>query len=353
LEHHDRTRFETVGVSLYRDPAAGAMHARMRRAFEHFYDASEAGDREVALQLREREIDIVVDLTGHTRNGRLGILASRPAPLQVNYLGFTGTSGTSYVDYLIGDGIAIPSGQENHFSEQIIRMPHSFLPNDDQQPIAAETPRRRDLGLPETAFVFCAFNNIYKLNPLMFDIWMRLLEGTPGSVLWLRGGEEAMRANLRREARLRGIDPERLVFAPRIQAMDAHLARNRQADLFLDTLPYGAHATARDALWAGLPVLTCTGDAFATRVAASLLMALDLPELVAANLEEYTSRALTLASSSSLLAELRAKLAHQRVTCPVFGADLYRQHLESAYLTMSERLRRGESPQSFGVADIR
>jgi predicted O-linked N-acetylglucosamine transferase (SPINDLY family) len=353
LEYHDRTRFETVGVSLHRDPAAGAMHARMRRAFEHFYDASAAGDREVALQLREREIDIVVDLTGHTRNGRLGILASHPAPLQVNYLGFTGTSGTSYVDYLIGDGVAIPSGQENHFSERIVRMPHSFLPNDDQQPIAAKTPRRRDLGLPDTAFVFCAFNNIYKLNPLMFDIWMRLLEGTPGSVLWMRGGEEAMRANLMREARLRGIDAERLIFAPRIQAMDAHLARYRQADLFLDTLPYGAHATARDALWAGLPVLTCTGDAFATRVAASLLMALDLPELVAANLEEYASRALTLASSSSLLAEFRAKLAHQRVTCPVFDTDLYRQHLESAYLTMSERQRRGESPQSFGVAEIR
>jgi protein O-GlcNAc transferase len=353
LEHHDRSRFETIGVSLHRDPAAGAMHARMQRAFEHFYDAGEAGDREVALRLREREIDIVVDLTGHTRSGRLGILASRPAPLQVNYLGFTGTSGASYVDYLIGDSVAIPSGQENYFSERIVRMPHSFLPNDDQQPIARETPSRHDLGLPESGFVFCAFNNIYKLNPVMFDIWMRLLEETPTSVLWLRGGEGAMLANLAREAQVRGIDAERLVFAPRIQAMDAHLARYRQADLFLDTLPYGAHATARDALWAGLPVLTCTGNAFATRVAASLLTALELPELVTANLEEYASRALTLANSSSLLAELRAKLAHQRVTRPVFDTDRYRQHLESAYLTMSERQRRGEPPQSFGVADIR
>jgi protein O-GlcNAc transferase len=349
LEHHDRSRFETIGVSLHRDPAAGAMHARMQRAFEHFYDACEAGDREVALRLREREIDIVVDLTGHTRNGRLGILASRPAPVQVNYLGFTGTSGASYVDYLIGDSVAIPSGQESYFSERIVRMPHSFLPNDDQQPIAGETPSRRDLGLPESGFVFCAFNNIYKLNPVMFDIWMRLLEETPASVLWLRGGEGAMRANLRREAQVRGIDAERLVFAPRVQAMDAHLARYRQADLFLDTLPYGAHATARDALWAGLPVLTCTGDAFATRVAASLLTALKLPELVTANLEDYASRALTLAHSPSLLAELRVKLAHQRVTRPVFDTDLYRQHLESAYSTMSARQRRGESPQSFKV----
>lgn len=349
LERHDRSRFETIGVSLHRDPVAGAMHSRMRQAFEHFYDASDAGDRDVAVLLREREIDIAVDLTGHTRGGRLGILAFRPAPVQVNYLGFTGTSGASYIDYLIGDDVAIPEDQERFFCERIVRMPHSFLPNDDRQPIA-DTPRRRDLGLPETGFVFCAFNNTYKLNPIMFDIWMRLLKETPGSVLWLRGAEVAVRANLAREAEARGVGAERLVHAPRLESMDAHLARYPQADLFLDTLPYGAHATARDALWAGLPVLTCTGDAFATRVAASLLSALDLAELVASSLEEYTARALALAHSADRLAELRAKLAHQRATRPLFDTDLYRQHLESAYATLSERQRRGDLAASLSVS---
>ena len=352
VERHDRSRFETFGVSLYRDPAAGAMHLRMQQAFEHFHDVSEAGDREIAVLLREREIDIAVDLTGHTRGGRLGILAFRPAPLQVNYLGFTGTSGAGYMDYLIGDSVAIPSNQERFFSERIVRMPHSFLPNDDRQPIASGSPRRCDLGLPEAGFVFCAFNNSYKINPAMFDIWMRLLKETPGSVLWLRGGEGAVLANLRREAQVRGVAAERLVFASRMQAMDAHLARYRQADLFLDTLPYGAHATARDALWAGLPVLTCAGNSFAGRVAASLLTGLGMPELVTANLEEYALRALTLANSSSLLAEVRAKLEHQRTLRPLFDTDLYRHHLESAYLALRERQRRGESPEAFSVPQI-
>jgi len=353
VEHHDRSRFETFGVSLHRDPAGGAMQLRMQQAFEHFHDVSEAGDREIAVLLREREIDIAVDLTGHTRGGRLGILAFRPAPLQVNYLGFTGTSGAGYVDYLIGDSVAIPSNQERFFSERIVRMPHSFLPNDDRQPIAADTPRRCDLGLPEAGFVFCAFNNTYKINPGMFEIWMRLLKESPGSVLWLRGGEGAVLANLRREAQVRGVAAERLVFAPRILAMDAHLARYRQADLFLDTLPYGAHATARDALWAGLPVLTCVGNSFAGRVAASLLTGLGMPELVTANLEEYALRALTLANSSSLLAEVRAKLEHRRTSRPLFDTDLYRQHLESAYSTLCERQRRGESPETFSVPQVR
>ncbi len=352
LERHDRSRFETFGLSLHRDPAGSAMQSRMQQAFEHFHDVSEAGDRDVAALLREREIDIVVDLTGHTRGGRLGILAFRPAPLQVNYVGFAGTSGASYVEYLIGDSVVIPGDQEQFFSERIVRMPHSFMPNDDRQPIAGESPRRRDLGLPEGGFVFCAFNNAYKLNPGMFEIWMRLLREAPDSVLWLRG-EGAVRANLTREARARGVDAERLIFAPRMQAMDAHLARYRQADLFLDTLPYGGHATARDALWAGLPVLTCAGNSFAGRVAASLLAGLDMPELVTANLEDYALRALQFANSPALLAEIRAKLADRKSVCTVFDTDLYRQHLETAYRLMWERQQRGAAPDSFSVPAIR
>jgi protein O-GlcNAc transferase len=352
LERHDRRRIETFGISLYEEPSPGPMQKRMRQAFEHFYDASGEVDSNVASRLREAQIDIAVDLTAHTRGGRLGILAHRPAPIQINFLGFTGTSGASCIDYLIGDTVAIPDGEDGHFSEHIIRMPHAFLPNDDRQPIATETPRRSDLALPRDGIVFCAFNNTYKINPRMFDIWMRLLRETPGSALWLRAGEGVARANLAREAQRRAVDPERLVFASRVASMDAHLARYRQADLFLDTLPYGAHATARDALWAGLPVLTCTGSAFAARVAASLLGNLSLPELVTRNLDEYAERALELAHSPARLAELRAKLAHERSTRRVFDTDLYRQHLESVYVSVCERQRQGQAPTAFGVPSI-
>ena len=349
LERHDRRRFETFGLSLRRSANPGAMHGRLQRAFEHFEDVSEQSDHDVAARLRARQIDIAIDLTGHTRRGRLGILALRPAPVQVNYLGFTGSSGASYIDYLIADAVAIPSGNEVFFSERVVRLPDSYLPNDDRQPIAGTMPRRRDLGLPDASFVFCAFNNTYKLNPAMFDVWMQILRATPGSVLWLRDGEPATRANLTREAQVRGVASDKLVFAPRISAMDAHLARYRQADLFLDTLPYGAHATARDALWAGLPVLTCAGNGFAGRVAASLLTGLGMSELVTTDLEAYMRQALNLAHSPALLAKLRGKLAHQRATRPLFDTDLYRQHLESAYGVMCERQRRGESTEAISV----
>jgi protein O-GlcNAc transferase len=348
VERHDRRRFETFGVSLYKDPAGGAMQSRMQQAFEHFHDVNEAGDHDVAGMLREWEIDIAVDLTGHTRGGRLGILAFRAAPLQVNYLGFAGTCGADFVDYLIGDRVVVPADQDHFFSERIVRMPHCFMPSDDRQAIAAEAPRRRDLGLPESGFVFCAFNNAYKLNPTVFDLWMGLLQDTPRSVLWLRGGE-SVQANLRREAAARGVAPERLIFAPKIAAMDEHLARYRQADLFLDTLPYGAHATACDALRAGLPVLTCLGNAFASRVAGSLLTALGLPELVTASLTEYRARALEYANSPDALTRVRTRLTDRLAGSPVFDTDLYRDHLERAYRLMWDRLCQGAAPESFSV----
>jgi predicted O-linked N-acetylglucosamine transferase (SPINDLY family) len=352
LERHDRRRFETIGVSLRRSNGSGTMRRRLQLAFEHFEDSAELSDREVAVRLRELEVDIAVDLTGHTRRGRLGILAQRPAPVQVSYLGFTGTSGASYLDYLVTDSAAIRGADEVFFSERLVRLPHAFLPNDDAQPIAEVTPSRRDLGLPAGGFVFCAFNNTYKLNPAMFDVWMQLMRETPGSVLWLRDGEPAMRGNLAREAAARGVSAERLVFAPRVSAMEDHLARYRRADLFLDTLPYGAHATARDALWAGLPVLTCVGNAFAGRVAGSLLTALGLPELVTSSLEEYKTRALEYANSPALHAEIRAKIAEHKSTHPAFDTDLYRRHLETAYLLMSERRQRGAEPEGFSVPAI-
>jgi protein O-GlcNAc transferase len=349
LERHDRARFETIGISLRREAEPDPMRRRMQRALEHFHDVTGFTDREVARSLRDMEIDIAVDLTAHTSDGRLGILAFRPAPVQVHYLGFAGSSGASFIDYMIADAVTVSPADEQFYCERIVRLPHSFLPNDDRQPIAANTPARRDLGLPDDAFVFCAMHNPYKVTPATFDVWMQLLREVPGSVLWLRSGETALAANLTREATARGVAPERLVFASRVAGMDAHLARYRQADLFLDTVPYGGHATARDALWAGLPVLTCTGNSLASRVAASLLHALDLPELVTTNLEDYAKRALALAHSPLQLSALRARLAQQRLTGPLFDTDCYRQHLEAAYLDMWSRAGRKHPPASFDV----
>ena len=352
LERHDRSRFETFGISLARDPSS-AMRSRMQHAFEHFHEVSDAADPAVAHLLRDREIDIAIDLTGHTRGGRCGIFACRPAPIQIGFLGFAGTSGTPYMDYLIGDAIATPLDQAHCYSEKIIRLPDCFMPNDDAQPVADRVPSRGSLGLPEDGFVFCAFNNIYKLNPLLFDIWMRLLDRTPGSVLWLRSAEVAVSDNLGREAERRGIERRRLVFAPRIEDMAAHLARYRQADLFLDTTPYGAHATARDALWAGVPVLTLAGSSFASRVAASLLDSLGLPEMIASSLEEYEERALSLAHTPGKLARLRERLRGGRATCTVFDTDLFRRHVESAFESVWARHSHGDAPESFSVARLR
>jgi protein O-GlcNAc transferase len=350
IEHHDRRRFEIIGVSLRSEASPGAMHERLRRAFDQFLDVADVDDAQVAARLRAMEIDIAVDLTGFTRGGRLGILARRPAPIQVNYLGFAGSYGASYIDYLIADPRVIAAGQEQHFSERIARLPHTFLPNDDAQPIAQQALERRTFGLPDAGFVYCAFSNAYKINPPMFDTWMRLLHDSPGSVLWLRSGPPATVSNLVREAGARGVDPARLVFAPRIADMGLHLARYRLADLFLDTSPYGAHATARDALWAGLPVLTLAGDAFASRVAASLLAALDLGELVTRTLNDYYGLARELALSPTRLALLRERLSRRRLAGPPFDTALFCRHLESGYRAMWERRQRGDEPADIDVA---
>ncbi len=293
-------------------------------------------------------MDIAIDLKGYTTDSRPGILRWRPCPVQVNYLGYPGTMGADYIDYLIADPVVIPPGSEPFYSERVVRLPDCYQPNDRQRRIAEATPGRREAGLPENGFVFCCFNNNYKLTPDVFSLWMRLLHRVGGSVLWLLEDNAAAAANLRREAAARGIDPSRLVFAPRADLPD-HLARHRLADLFLDTLPVNAHTTASDALWAGLPVLTCVGEAFAGRVAASLLRAAGLPELVTGNLDDYEALALRLATRPEDLAALKRRLEANRLTCPLFDTDRYRRHLETAYATMWERAERGDAPQAFDV----
>ena len=349
LELHDRSRFEIVGASFGPDDG-GPTRSRILRAFDRVIDLGPVGDREAAGLLREAEIDITVDLMGYTRGARPGILAHRPAPVQAGYLGYPGTAGADFLDYIIADRHVLPEAHQRFFAEQVAYLPDSYQANDRKREIAGTTPARRDLGLPESGFVFCCFNNSYKISPRMFDVWMRLLDRVPGSVLWTLADNEAAAANLRKEALARSVAAERIVFATRVPAPE-YRARCRLADLCLDTLPYNGHGTTGDLLWCGVPVLTCEGTAFPGRVAGSLLRAAGLPELIAADLGEYEAKALELAGDRPRLSALRAKLARSRDSAPLFDTDRFRRHIESAYVTMWERAQRGESPRSFSVPE--
>jgi protein O-GlcNAc transferase len=347
FERHDPAKFEIFGYSLNRDDHS-AVGARLRAAFDHFADLHDLTDDEAAKRIRSDEIDILVDLKGYTKHARTGILARRPAPVQVNFLGFPATMGADFIDYIIADPVVLPMDQQRFFDEKIVHLPHSYQPNDGQRLISDLTPTRAECGLPENAFVFCSFNNSYKITPTFFDIWMKLLGANPGSVLWLLDANDLVKDNLRREATARGVDPSRLVFAPKLASPD-HLARHRLADLFLDTLPYNAHTTTSDALWAGLPVLTCVGETFAGRVAASLLHAVGLPELVTHSLNEYKALASSLAREPDLLERLRHKLNANRLNSPLFDSPTYTRHFEAALTKMWEIWASGEAPRAFAV----
>lgn len=350
FELHDRDRFEVIGVSYGPDDGS-ATRARIKRAFDRFVDVRGTSDAQAARALREMEIDIAIDLKGHTADSRLTILAHRPAPVQATYLGYPGPLGVSYIDYVLADRVVIPSADEPRYAEKVVGLPDSYYPNDSTTPIAERTPSRPEAGLPPGAFVFCCFNNVYKLNPKMFEIWMRLLAAAPASVLWLLEPGPAARRNLEAAARAHGIDAARLVFAPR-SARAEHLARHRLADLFLDTLPYNAHTTTSDALWAGLPVVTCLGSTFAGRVAASLLTAIGLPELITRSLGEYEALALKLAADREMLRAIRETLSRNRLTYPAFDSERWCRHMEAAYLRMWEIHSRGEAPRSFDVPRV-
>jgi protein O-GlcNAc transferase len=347
FELHDKSRFQTYAISLGAS-RKDQMRARLESAFDRFVDVRHRSDREVAGLLRELEIDIAVDLKGYTQGCRPNILAFRPAPIQVNYLGYPGTMGAPFIDYILADRFVIPDGERAFYSENIVRLPDTYQPNDSKRRIGSEIVTRQDAGLPEECFVFCSFVSHYKITPQVFDCWMSILVKVEHSVLWLlAGNEEAMR-NLRHRAEIRGVTAHRLVFAPRMR-LEPHLARHRLAGLFLDTLPVNAHTTASDALWAGLPLVTRLGSGFAGRVAGSLLNALGLPELIAETQEDYEALAVNLARDVNRLAEIRAKLARNRGTHPLFDTDRLRRCLESAYETMTQRHQRGEPPVSFSV----
>jgi protein O-GlcNAc transferase len=348
FERHDRRRFEVTGYSIG-PPSDGAMRRRLVAGFDRFVDLRELTDRDAAARIAADGTDILVDLMGHTHGARTRILACQAAPVQVNLLGYPGTIGAPCVDYIIADPVVVPAGEEAFFDERLVRLPHCFQPNDSKRAIADAVPSRTECGLPERGFVFCCFNAAYKLSPSTFDIWMRLLAAVPTSVLWLREAEEKSTGdNLRREALARGVPAERLVFAPRV-AFSEHLARIRIADLFLDTFPYNAHATASDALWAGLPVLSLAGRGFASRVAASLLQAIGLPELVTTSPAEYEAIALRLAADPDGLANLRRRLAANRATAPLFDPGRYAASLEWAFEEMWRIHTSGAAPSPFAV----
>jgi protein O-GlcNAc transferase len=349
FEEHDKSLFEVTAISYAAEESASEEVGRIRGACDRFVDVRHRTDEHVADTIQQLEIDIAIDLNGITRNSRPNILSRRPAPVQVNYLGYAGTMGAEYIDYIIADSMVVPRDQFEFFTEKVVWLPSSFMVNDSQRRVAEATPTRSECALPEQAFVLCCFNNAFKIAPDIFKIWMRILRATPNSVLWLSEVGVTASANLRREAASNGVSPDRLIFAMRVPSVADHLARLRQADLFLDTLPYNAHTTAADALWAGVPVLTCPGMTFAGRVAASLNRAIGLSELIVPSLEEYEKLALALANDQTRISALKAKLASHRGTWPLFDTKRFARNIEAAYRTMWERYRRGEPRESFAV----
>ena len=350
FEKHDKARFDVTAISFGPNQNS-QVRERIIGAVEHFIDARSKSDQQIAELIRRLEIDIVIDLKGFTHDARYNVLARRAAPVQVNYLGYPGTMGADFMDYVIADSTIIPKEQFPCYPECVVWLPDSYQVNDQQRRISERCQTRRECGLPESAFVYCCFNNPYKILPDIFDIWMRLLRSNENSVLWLIEGHPTAAANLRCEAEKRNVSAERLIFAPKIPLPD-HLARHRHIDLFLDTLPYNAHTTASDALWAGIPVLTRLGTTFAGGVAGSVLKAVGLDELITHSLEEYEAMATQLAQEPSRLAELKDRLARNRNNHPLFNTERFAHHIEDAFLGMWQRYQRGEPPEAFVVGEL-
>lgn len=347
FERHDRNRFEIAGLSVG-PQRHGVLRERIAANCDTFHELGLKADAEIAAEIAALGPDIIVDLTGYTENARPGILARRPAPIQVSYLGYLGTMGASYIDYVLADRIVLPFDRQPFYTERIVHLPDCFLVNDNTLAISPATPTRSEAGLPPDGLVFCSFNNSYKFQPPVFDIWMRLLRDIDRSVLWLLASNSEAVGNLRREAQARGVDPDRLIFAPRVEYAD-HLARQKLADIFLDTLPYNAGATGAGALWSGVPVLTAIGETFVGRMAASMLQSVGMPELATANLSDYEAMARALATAPVRLAAAKAKLARNRLTHALFDTDRSRRHIEVAYQTMWRIHRNGEPPRYFAV----
>jgi predicted O-linked N-acetylglucosamine transferase (SPINDLY family) len=349
LKAHDKRRFEIIGVDLGSARKHDDVHHQVKQHCDVFIETGGLSDDEILRISREQQIDIAIDLNGHTGDSHTGVFAAGVAPIQVNYLGYTGTMGADFMDYIVADEVTIPQSLQHHYREKVVRLPECYFPPNQHDPIADKIFRRKECGLPEQGIVFGCFNNSYKLTPDVFGSWMRILKQTDGSVLWLSGMQATARENLRREAEKHGLDPLRLVFAERVPSRSEHLARHRLMDLFLDTLPYNAHTTASDALSVGVPVLTCPGEAFASRVAASMAGSLGLNELIANSLAEYETTAIALAKDTMALAKIKNRLTNNLPTSSLMDISRYTKYLESAYGAMYERLQSGLSPAHFAV----
>ena len=347
FELHDKTKFEIYAFS-FGPNKSDEMRNRLTTAFTKFIDVSNMSDHEVALLSRKMGIDIAVDLKGYTKDNRAGIFALRCAPIQVSYLGYPGTTGVGYMDYIVADKTVIPEKMQRCYTEKIIYLPHCYQVNDSKRFISSKTFTKQDFGLPENGFIYCCFNNSFKILPPTFDIWMNILKSVENSVLWLIDDNPTATGNLKKEASIRGVSERRLIFSKRIN-LDDHLARHKLADLFLDTLPYNAHTTSSDALWAGLPVLTCMGNSFASRVAGSLLSALELPELITQTINEYEHAAVALALNSGKLKSIKVKLNANRLTTPLFDTPLFTKYFESAFLEIYQNQLDSVKPKNIYI----
>ncbi|WP_181707113.1 tetratricopeptide repeat protein [Chthonobacter rhizosphaerae] len=349
FEQHDRSRFETFAYSVGIDDGT-EMRQRVIASFDSFYECSKASDQAIVSRILSDRIDILVDLKGYTHNAREHVAAYRAAPIQVAYIGYPGPLAADFIDYTLVDEHIVPPEEQEHYVENLVYLPGCYQVNDSTRPIADWKPSRTDLGLPENAFVFACMNQAYKIKPDVFDVWMRILGRVPGSVLWLLSVRPKARDNLRAEAAKRGMDPDRIIFAEAAKN-HVHLARLRQADLFLDTAPINAHTTASDALWAGLPLLTVTGRTFVGRVAGSLLKSVGMPDLITPDLKSYEDLAVAIATEPGRCDHLKERLAAARSTAPLFDTVRTTRAIERAYETMFERWRNGEQPRPFSVAD--
>ena len=343
LEQHNHNQFEIFGYSLH-GSQQNEMRQRLTKSFDSFANVEGMSDKAIALQARQDGIDIAVDLNGYTTHACTGIFAYRAAPIQINYLGYPGTMGAEFIDYILADPVLIPEDKRQHYSEQIIYLPNTYQPTDNTRAISDKVITREDMGLPREGFVFCCFNNNYKISPAEFDIWMRVLKNVEGSVLWVLKSNIWAGQNLKRQAEDRGVNAERIIFAERLPQSE-HLARQRLADLFLDTFNYNAHTTTSDALWAGLPVITKMGQGFAARVAGSLLNAVGLPELITHNEEDYEALILELATNRKKLAKIKDTLETNRLTQPLFNTELYTKHLEEGYEQAYQNYFQGNLPK--------
>jgi predicted O-linked N-acetylglucosamine transferase (SPINDLY family) len=346
-EMHDRNQFEIYAFSFGSD-TKDEMNLRIKAGVDYFHDVRTMSDIDVAMLSRSVKLDIAVDLGGFTQNCRTNIFAEGSAPVQVSFLGYPGTMAADYMDYLIADRTLIPKEKQHHYSEKIVYMPNSYQVNVSKISVSETSLLRHELGLPDIGFVFCCFNNNYKITPSTFSGWMRILKAVKGSVLWLFENSNSAAKNLKKEAMKFGINEDRLVFATHMPA-EEHLNRIKQADLFIDTLPYNAHTTTSDALRMGVPVLTCIGNSFASRVAASLLNAVNLPELITTTQEQYESLAIQLATHPEKLIIIKDKLVNNLPTAKLYDTPLFTRHLESAYLTMYDRCQNGLEPDHIYV----